>query len=353
MMCFCYASSAIASFLLLPSLTLQQCFRCVTMKGFPVSLSLVIVLVSMGLDVSNSSTVVKTMSVAPLLDDASSTSKNATTEVLPPVDSWPHRPLFLQTAKNTIIEGLKSSEHPCPVGVPFEFETDLFKGRALIRFRDLESSDNRHEDRAYFNGRKRLSQFIIQGQFKKSVKVSDMVTGREFDKPLKLVPPPFINRVIRRILGRVAPSVEIDLSSKTPKVIANFPGSVQTMRADIPGTEPDIASVEEIQEDTTLMFQRGSKYREGLTVSRRKRLFSDPIKASRYSFDTQKVYTFNNFDDSIDYVDYSINLKVYRFDLTSTLDGQPFQVMAKSKKDGKHLWAFHIWNERLLHGSEW
>ena len=323
------------------------------MKSFSASLPLVIVLVIMGVDVSTSSTMVETKTVTPMVDGIGSTVKNVTTDVLPSVDSWPHRPLFLQSAKDTIIQGLKSSTRPCPIGVPFEFETDLFKGRALIRFRDLESSDNHRQDQSYFNGRKRLSQFIIQGQFKKSIKVSDLVTGREFDKPLKLVPPPVVSRIIRRILRRLAPSVEVDLSSTTPKVIANFPGSVQTMRADLPGAEPDITSDEEIQEDTALMFKAGHKYREGLSVKKRKRLFSDPAKASRHSFDTHKVYTFNNYDDSIDYVDYSINLKVYRFDMTSTLDGQPFQVMAKNKADGKHLWAFHIWNERLLPGSEW
>lgn len=282
---------------------------------------------------------------SPSLNVVSTNNVTENTE-LPPVDSWPHRPLFLQGDKETILPGLKSPNHPCPVGVPFEFETELFKGRALIRFRDLETSNNPTHDKAYFQGRKRQSQFIIQGQFKQPIKVSDVVTGREFEKPLKVAPPPFVSRIIRKVLGRVAPSVELDLSSETPKVTANFAGSVQALRADVPGTEPDITSVDDIQEDTSMFHD--AEYKDGMSVQKRKRLFSDPHKASRHSFDTETVYTFNNYDDSFNYVNYSIDLKIFRFDMTSTLDGQPFQVMAKNKATGKHLWSFHIWNEHLL-----
>ena len=261
-------------------------------------------------------------------------------EALPStVGSWAHRPIFILAGKDVLVHGIKPNES-CPIGVPFEFETPLFKGKALIRIRDLETSDDPTSDCEYFHGRKRLSQCIVQGRFKKELKISDVFCGREYEKPLKQKPPPFVNRIIQTFLRRVAPGVEIDLCSDNPKVLAPLAGSVQGLRADTGGGGPDILTIDDIEDHGFDMYAK-----------RRKKKFSDPRHASKHVFDTKTVYTFNSFDDSINYVDYEMNLKIMKFDMTHVLNGQPFQFMAKSKSVGGYLWLFNMCNERLLEGD--
>lgn len=261
-------------------------------------------------------------------------------DVLPPVEQWPHRPLFLQDSVGT------SSNDPCPVGIPFEFESDLFKGRALIRVRNLDASHDSSGSGKYFEGTKRLSQVVIQGRFKENVRVDDVFMGSEFTKPLKMKPPPFIAGIVRRVLQAAAPGVEVDLGSDQPKVLAPFGGSMEVIRADSPGLEPDISSADGIQENNPGFFggNFASKVRDSLF---RKKIFSDLKQAKDYEFNTDTVYTFETYDESLDYADYTLDAKLFQFDLTQTLV-EPFQFMAKSKSRGKHLWNFQLWHEKLL-----
>jgi hypothetical protein len=252
--------------------------------------------------------------------------------MLPEVETWPHRPLFLQRGNTTVVIGNGALDDPCPIGIPFDFESELFKGRALIRFRNLGlKSDSPAKDNEYFEGRKRLSQIVIQGQFKKEMKVSGVVTGTEFVRPFKMYVLSFVNRIVCGILHRVCPSVELDLASKTPKVLSNLAGSMQVIRADHFGSQPDISANDEITENNALLFGTAEP------IKNRKKIFSDPTKASKYNVDTNTVCTFNHFDDTFDYVGCTMDLKMMRFDLASTLDGQPFQMMAKHKSGSKEL----------------
>lgn len=275
-------------------------------------------------------------SLARPIDEICTKPECAIVHAPPAVDSWPHRPVFILAGKDISVHQTKSEES-CPIGIPFDFETPLFSGKALIRIRNLETSDNPKSDAEYFAGRKRLSQCIVQGRFKKEMKLSDVFCGREYEKPMKQKPPPFVNKIVQTFLRRVAPGVEIDLCSDNPKVLAPLAGSVQGLRADAEGQEPDILTIDDVED-----------YGFDLDAKRRKKKFSDPRHASKHVFDTETVYTFNSFDDSISYVDYQMNLKVMKFDMSLVLNGQPFQFMAKSKSDGRYLWLFNICNERLL-----
>lgn len=271
-----------------------------------------------------------------MFSEIEESSSNDEDVKLPPIESWPHRPIFLSADPNVNVYGL-GPKSPCPIGVPFEFETSLFKGRALIRFRGLENSDDPTSDENYFSGRSRLAQFIIQGRFKKQMPVSDVITGAEFEKPLKVSPPPFINKIIQKVFRRVAPGVEFDLSSFRPRVLAPLAGAVQILSADSAGSEPSITLIDDFEE-------RGFE----METHVRKKRFSDVRYASRHMFDTETVYTFNSFDETINYADFHMDLKFMNYDLTKTLDGQPFQVMAKSKSDELYLWRFDVYNERLF-----
>jgi len=59
-----------------------------------------------------------------------------------------------------------------PIGIPFEVESDLFVGKALLRVKGLVGDDP--EGDKYFSGRCRTYQHVIQGRFKEEIPVSDL-----------------------------------------------------------------------------------------------------------------------------------------------------------------------------------
>jgi len=85
---------------------------------------------------------------------------------------WPHYPILLCDNTSTHI---LSSAKPLPIGVSFEFHSDLFIGQCLVRIRNINENDD-----GYFSGRKRLMQVIIQGKFKEELNVGDVLSGHEF-----------------------------------------------------------------------------------------------------------------------------------------------------------------------------
>jgi hypothetical protein len=229
--------------------------------------------------------------------------------------------------------------------VPFEFESDLFRGKALIRFRGLKASGDSASDEMYFGKRKRLNQVLIQGCFKRQVRVSDLQVGCDYEQPLKMKPPPFVNRMLQSFLRRVAPDVSMDLLGDTPYVLAGFGGSVQAMRADEPGKEPDIVSSIEIEEHNEAFG--GELFRGGVNSKKRKEIFRNLKKAAGFSFDPEKVYTFEMYDDVFDYKSYEFDMKLSKYDLMKVC-AEPFQIMARSKVDEKPLFFFRVWHERLV-----
>lgn len=126
--------------------------------------------------------------------------KSASRTILPPVESWPHRPVLVKASDDTKILG-RSEHEALPIGVPFEFETPLFKGRILLRLRHA-TSDEMTSHEAYFSGRKRLMQTVVQGRFKKAMGMDEVYMGSLFSEPLRLVPPPSIARMIKAMVGR-------------------------------------------------------------------------------------------------------------------------------------------------------
>lgn len=107
------------------------------------------------------------------------------------------------------------------------------------------------------------------------------------------------------------------------------------MRCDEPGREPDIAS-HDIKENCSLFGGEFSE--EKVSISRRKRIFSDPVKCQNYMFDTDKVYTFESYDDVFSAPDYVLDLGFTTLGLKSILDGQPIQRLGKHR-DGRYLWV--------------
>ncbi|KAL7542524.1 hypothetical protein ACHAXR_013204, partial [Thalassiosira sp. AJA248-18] len=151
---------------------------------------------------------------------------------------WPHNPVFVQPGNEMKTPGMNKNQ-PLPLGVPFEIDSPIFKGQVLLRFRSV-TSDDPDAHSKYFEGHKRLMQTVIQGQFKRPTKMSDVYMGSIFARALAGAPPPLMTKIMDAVIRRVAPGLILDLSSVAPKVIALLAGTAQTMSIDPPGAEPDI-----------------------------------------------------------------------------------------------------------------
>ena len=64
-----------------------------------------------------------------------------------------------------------------------EFETEAFKGRAVIWVQGLQTAPP-----DLFTGHQRKTSITIQGRFKQSAGLDDIVTGQEFSRPAVNLP---------------------------------------------------------------------------------------------------------------------------------------------------------------------
>jgi hypothetical protein len=253
---------------------------------------------------------------------------------LPNVENWKHRPILICANTTAVPDLITADDGTLPLGVPFKFSSALFEGTCLIRVKGSRS-DAPEEDAKYFSGRKRIFQSIIQGRFKEEVKVSDVMTGHEFARPLKNLPHPIILKTATNILSRISPGMSIAVHTDQPHIKASLMETTQIFRGDQPGNEPDIAC-HRIQEDSSVFG--GAFAKENITSSRRKRIFSNPAKCHDYAFDTETVYTFEFYQNAFDSQTYSLDLGFAKISCINIFDGQPIQWLGKMR-DGRYLWV--------------
>jgi len=271
---------------------------------------------------------------------------------IPDPSEWPHRPVLV--CNNTPVSSKIQVEPPigngpCPLGKPFKFSSELFEGQCVIRLRYVPNSDDPAGDEAYFSGRRRLFQTIIQGRFKQPLPVSDVLTGHEFVKPLQNLPHPWILKAATNLIGKLAPGANIRVVGENPTMLACMAATSQVVRGDEPGNEPDIATAgggdDDIQEDCSLF---GGKFGSGnVSAAGRKLHLASPQRASQYTFDTETVYTFDFYQSLLNVATYSLDLGVANIGMAPILNGQPIQCLCKTT-DGRYLWSFQIWHENLL-----
>ncbi len=265
---------------------------------------------------------------------------------LPDVSQWKHRPLFIQPAGNTKCPGQDVHE-PVPIGAPFHFESDLFKGQILFRFKDGKSDDP-HSSHAFFNHgtqNKLHRQVVIQGQFKRPLKMSQLWLGDIFEKKLLVSPPPRVGRMMSRLFNRFAPGIILDLSSNRPRILSLLGAGSHSISIDNPGEEPDITAVT-LPERTPVSYDVESS-------AERKRILGNPETAALHDCDPDLIYTFHTFDEFLDIADYRLRLPFMTVDFTKVLgEGQPlsFRVVTSAieEENTESLFYFRIWHERTL-----
>eukprot|EP00578_Thalassiosira_sp_NH16_P032307 CAMPEP_0181078440 /NCGR_PEP_ID=MMETSP1071-20121207/1488_1 /TAXON_ID=35127 /ORGANISM="Thalassiosira sp., Strain NH16" /LENGTH=278 /DNA_ID=CAMNT_0023159757 /DNA_START=250 /DNA_END=1086 /DNA_ORIENTATION=- len=252
---------------------------------------------------------------------------------------WPHKPVFVQAGSNTKVLGVDRNR-PVPLGVPFKVESSLFEGKVLLRFRNAKSDDpSAHSE--YFKGGKRLMQTVIQGRFKRPIKMSDIYVGSVFPRTLAGAPPPTMAKIMDAVISRIAPGLVMDLSSENPKVIALLAGTAQTMSIDSPGEEPDI---------TLPVIRENVAWSLGISVateSKRRKILGNPTKAASYEFDTTSIYTFHTYDEAMDYGRGTMRIPLYgEYDIKPMIGHQPLSLTATTQ-DGDVLYDLLIWHESL------
>mmetsp|Transcript_19288 Transcript_19288/g.41859 ORF Transcript_19288/g.41859 Transcript_19288/m.41859 type:complete len:297 (-) Transcript_19288:410-1300(-) len=250
---------------------------------------------------------------------------------------WPHKPVFVQAGSNMKVLGVANNQ-PIPLGVPFKIESPLFKGTVLLRFRNAMSDDpDAHSE--YFKGGKRLMQTVVQGRFKRPIKMSDVYVGSVFPQALAGAPPATLSKIMGAVIGKIAPGLILDLSSESPKVIALLAGTAQTMSIDSPGNEPDI-TLPVIDENVASVLGKSVG-----TKSKRRKHLGNPKKAASYMFNTESVYTFHTYDDAMDYGRGTMRIPMYgEYDIKPSIGRQPL-ILTAVTQSGDILYDLRVWHE--------
>jgi hypothetical protein len=272
---------------------------------------------------------------------------------VPDTATWKHSPILFRSANNTVVDDYDDINESLPLGVPFHFESPVFKGTMLVRLRNA-PTDDPQSHHAYFHGRKRLMQTVVQGQFKKPIKMSDVYVGSVFPKPLSTPPPSSMQAMMNAIFRRVAPSVVMDLISSQPKVLALYAGTAQSVSVNVPGEQPDITAVLLPENMAAVWNKKGSgksTWASDCSLKRKKKL-SQPKTASQYMYDTDHVYTFHSYNDVMDYGTYEMKIPMYgKYNFASALGGQPMTLSAVLK-DGTFMYSFQVWHKDVCQPSD-
>jgi len=247
---------------------------------------------------------------------------NSTNDIgltLPRPSEWPHRPIFLAADDRIDVIGHKAGQ-PLPIGRPISFETEFFKGRFYLRLRHVKTeNDEPTEHAAYFDGKKRFYQLVIQGQFKDdNLTFNDVVLGDVYERPLKGIPHGRTGRLIKRFVESLSPGIIFDIfDDKQPKVLAPV-GGCQTLSVDLLGQEP--LDFDNLCENTKLLGDFSSK-------EERKKVLSKPKTSVQYKIDSGLVYTFEAYDHTFDFGTFHQHLYGgIKIDLVPILDGQSVSV---------------------------
>tara|TARA_B110001450_G_scaffold147738_1_gene138127 strand:+ start:930 stop:2453 length:1524 start_codon:yes stop_codon:yes gene_type:complete len=248
--------------------------------------------------------------------------------------------------------------------VPFEFETELFKGRAVIFLRGLDNTPD-----LVFKGKARAIQFSVQGRFKRPVFMDDLHFGMSLARPLRHLPTRWLLNLCTRVVRSLGAQYSMDLSDPTsarPYMLAPIALAAQTISCAAPGAEPDL-TLTPIEENARMACLDGCGKEMSANERRRKlsKIIRDAKSARRKAgcgdlnpgaandgrvptYDTENVWTFSFWQSQIDMSKYSVDLGVGKFDLVPIMDGQPIALLCQTSDAGEIGFRFEVWHERLL-----
>lgn len=260
---------------------------------------------------------------------------------IPAPSEWPNRPVYLRAEAETTLQG---ENDVFSVGKVLDFETDLFRGKVMIRLEPIvPNAEDCNVDAyaAYFEGRKRFYELVVQGQFKEELGWDEVYFGDVYSKPLNGVPNGMLMKLAQKFMQTLSPGMIFDVASDKPRVLT-LAGSAQTIRIDTLGEEPEIDGPVGIVEHTN--EDLGKKFK---TSNERRKYMSKPKNARKYKLDPKKVYTFELYDHSMNFGTYHQHMMGGKNDMVKIVNGQPL-AFACLTKDDRYVFRFAVWHERLL-----
>ncbi|CAD7702563.1 unnamed protein product [Ostreobium quekettii] len=252
-------------------------------------------------------------------------------------ENWPDRPCLF--ALNTSYSGQRATRGADPdkirvnTGEPFHFESNLFKGQAVMWVAGLDSTP-----KGLFQGQRRVTHLAVQGRFKKELDFTDVFTGQEFLLPLKHLPAMSLFSVLLKLGKRLSPSLVAGMTP-VPHILTPIAAAAQMITINRPGEEKSINSPP--QEDMRVLgtqFCKGNG--EPISGPHRKKMMSDVRNRTGRKFDTEHVYTFHFWQHLLDLSTFELDLNIKQFSLSRHLGGQPLQLMAKTKESGDVGWRW-------------
>ncbi|GFH60684.1 hypothetical protein CTEN210_17160 [Chaetoceros tenuissimus] len=255
-----------------------------------------------------------------------------------------YKPLFVRPVRGTSCPGLLP-HNSLPIGSPFEIETEVFRGRALIRFAEGICENPAKQDE-YFDTQNELftqniqRQIVIQGQFKRYIPMETVLLGGIFRKPFNIIFPPRILDFLQGVFDKFAPGIRLELGEERQAILAPILAGCHTVSIDNVGEEPDM-SAPTLPENTFMSNDLKSS-------KERVRILGNPKTACEYKFQTHKIYTFHSIDHVIDLVNYQLHLPLgMKIDMMRPLGKQPVNFSAITKYD-ETIFSFDIWHEKSV-----
>jgi len=257
---------------------------------------------------------------------------------LPHPSLWPNKPLLLR--ESVIHKGwdAHSIQAPIPLdGTPYPFETELFKGVIMFRYRGCGDTDE------YFKDKNRLYSTVISGQFKREMAVKDVQTGQEFCKPVKR-PSKFLVTAVTKFFRLLAPLLNFHLGDKS-YMLSPLAQTAQIIHV---GDAPY-----PLHPNTIIEENFGSVVMKSPmdNFKRKKRLAkAKALEGLKYTCD--KYYTFDFYNDKVDVEKFELLVLGQQFSMSKYLQGQPIRVLSRLWQDGEpkdvYLWNFELWHESVV-----
>jgi len=252
-----------------------------------------------------------------------------------------------------------------------DFESDLFEGSLLLRLRYVEgvTPEPYNDNKGYFKGINRRYQACIRGRFKKSIPVTELVTGLRFDRKFGRLPSKWILKGALKVISFFAPQLDTKLDIDRPASLSPLGSTPQSIIVDddcrrssnnneADGTATERNSIMNPLEDVRIEPSEahrsilGESFKGETSLQRakmRKKTFDKLYvqKTAEPKTDPSKIYTFEFLQHLFNFQDFSIDLvsMLGSVNLEDMLDGQPLQIMAAH--GDQPLWSFDVWHECL------
>ena len=266
---------------------------------------------------------------------------------------WPDSPCalrFTPADSQAITQEDQLPDSMIRAQVPFEIDSDIFKGRMIVYLRGLENTPPE-----IFEGKARTIQLAIQGKFKRPIAMNDCVIGQCLSRPLQNLPSRWLLALCARVVRGFGEKWGIELSMPTderPFMLAPIALAAQAMSCEYEGDVQDIEGsiIENVD-------ARSDIFPPGTSPSRRQKILKALLRKSKKGladmpmFDTERVWTFGFWQSQINFLSYKIDLGVGTFNLIKIMDGQPL-CFCSSTRAGEILFRMEVWHRELLRDAK-